>query len=79
MHALLPEGTLLRPSAETDLAAIATIYAHHVTTGLASFEETPPDQAELGRRREAVLAAGLPWLVAVDATGTVLGYAYAGL
>jgi L-amino acid N-acyltransferase YncA len=79
MHAPVPEGTLVRPSADADLAAIAAIYAHHVTTGLASFEETPPDLAELGRRREAVLAAGLPWLVAVDASGAVLGYAYAGL
>jgi len=78
MHAPIPQGPLVRPSVEADLPAIAAIYRHHVTTGLASFEETPPDLAELARRREAVLAAGLPWLVAEGAGGLV-GYAYAGL
>jgi phosphinothricin acetyltransferase len=79
MHAPVPQGPLVRPSAEADLPAIAAIYRHHVTTGLASFEEQPPDLAELGRRREAVLAAGLPWLVAERAGGGLVGYAYAGL
>lgn len=78
MHAPVPQGPLVRPSAEADLPAIAAIYRHHVTTGLASFEETPPDLAELGRRREAVLGAGLPWLVA-EGPGGLVGYAYAGL
>lgn len=69
---------LVRDCTEEDLAAIAAIYAHHVLTGLASFEETPPDAAELSRRRQSVLAAGLPWLVACDEDGRVVGYAYAG-
>ncbi|MCU0984661.1 MAG: N-acetyltransferase family protein [Acetobacteraceae bacterium] len=69
----------IRASADADLPAIAAIYRHHVTTGLASFEETPPDAEELARRRAAVLGSGLPWLVATDAGGAVLGYAYAGL
>src|SRR5690606_23868421 len=52
------------------------IYAHHVTHGLASFEEVPPDLPEIGQRREAVLAQGLPWLTA-EMDGAVVGYAYA--
>lgn len=69
----------IRASAEHDLPAIAAIYRHHVMTGLASFEETPPDAEELARRRAAVLASGLPWLVATDGGRALLGYAYAGL
>lgn len=67
----------IRPSQDADLAEIVPIYAHHVLTGLASFEEEPPDLAELTRRRAAVLERGLPWLVAVE-DGRLLGYAYAG-
>jgi len=45
--------------------------------GPASFELDPPDAAEVGRRRTAVLAGDYPCLVAEDGDGTVLGYAYA--
>jgi phosphinothricin acetyltransferase len=68
----------VRDSAEEDLHAIEAIYAHHVAHGLGSFEESPPSREELARRRADVLARGLPYLVAVDETGKVLGYAYAG-
>ncbi len=67
---------LVRPSAAGDLPAITGIYAHHVRHGLASFEETPPDVAEMTRRRAAVLAAGYPYLVA-ELDGRVAGYAHA--
>lgn len=71
-------GVTVRDSAEADIAAIAAIYRHHVLTGLASFEEVPPEAAEMARRRQGVVEAGMPWLVATDAEGIVLGYAYAG-
>ncbi len=67
----------VRPSRGDDVAAIAAIYAHHVLHGLASFEEVPPDAAEIARRRAGVLARGLPHLVAEATDGAVLGYAYA--
>lgn len=67
----------LRDSLPSDLAAIADIYAHHVHIGLGSFEETAPSVEEIGRRRDAILALGLPFLVAVSAGGLV-GFAYAG-
>jgi phosphinothricin acetyltransferase len=69
---------LVRASAEADLPAITAIYAHHVRFGLGSFEEEAPDLAELKRRRREVLARDLPYLVAADQAGTVLGFAYAG-
>lgn len=75
--AMNPQALLIRPSAESDVAAITTIYAQAVRTGTASFELEPPDDAEMARRRAAVLNSGLPWLVA-ERGGTVLGYAYAG-
>lgn len=67
----------VRDSRPEDLPAIQAIYAHHVLTGLATFEEVPPDIDEMGRRRADVLGRGLPYLVAEE-DGRVLGYAYAG-
>lgn len=66
----------MRDAGETDMAALHRIYAHHVLTGLASFEETTPTLPELAARRAEVLARGLPWLVA-ERAGEVVGYAYA--
>jgi phosphinothricin acetyltransferase len=73
-------AVLVRPSREDDVAAIAAIYAHHVLHGLASFEEVPPDAAEIARRRADALARGWPHLVATAAGDprAVLGYAYCG-
>jgi L-amino acid N-acyltransferase YncA len=59
------------------LPALQAIYAHWVTTGLASFEEVPPDVAEMDRRRSEVQARGLPYLAAVDGAA-VQGFAYLG-
>lgn len=65
----------LRAAAAGDLPAIQAIYAHHVLRGLASFEEVPPDVAEMRRRHAEVVARGLPYLVAVE-RGEILGYGY---
>jgi L-amino acid N-acyltransferase YncA len=68
----------VRPAEPADLVAVQTIYAHHVLTGLASFEEVPPALEEIRRRHAEVTAQGLPWLVA-DHGGTVAGYGYCSL
>jgi L-amino acid N-acyltransferase YncA len=67
----------IRPATPADLPDIRRIYAHHVETGLASFEEVAPDLAEMTRRFAAVTEAGYPYLVA-EAAGRVVGYAYCG-
>lgn len=67
---------IIRPSEEKDVVQIQSIYSHHVLTGTASFEITPPDVSEMLARRAAVVAKGLPYLVAVKGD-EVLGYAYA--
>jgi phosphinothricin acetyltransferase len=73
-----PETALhLRNSRAGDIPAITRIYGHWVTHGLASFEYDPPGEAEMARRRDAVLAGGYPYLVAEAADGSLLGYAYA--
>ncbi len=70
-----PEFTI-RSSEVKDIPQIQSIYSHHVLTGTASFEITPPDVAEMISRRAAVVAKGLPYLVAARGD-EILGYAYA--
>ena len=67
----------VRDSTTADVPAIRTIYGHHVIHGVASFEDAAPDVAEITRRRESVLAASLPHLVA-EVDGAVAGFACAG-
>ena len=67
---------LIRPSTAADLPAITAIYAWNVRHGTGTFELDAPDDAEMARRRDDVLAKGLPWLVA-QRDEVVLGYAYA--
>jgi L-amino acid N-acyltransferase YncA len=66
----------IRPSRDDDIAEIAAIYRHHVLHGVASFEDIPPDENEVARRRRDILALGLPYLVA-ERSGRVVGYCYA--
>lgn len=70
-------GPLLRDAGPDDLTAVRDIYAHHVATGLATFELTPPDRAEMARRYRQLRDAGLPYLVA-ELEGQICGFAYAG-
>lgn len=58
------------------MRAIASIYAPQVLHGFATFEVVKPDATEMTARWQAVLAQGLPYLVA-EREGTVVGYAYA--
>lgn len=71
---------LVRPARADDVEAITAIYAHHVRHGVASFEETPPESREMGRRWAAIRDRGLPFLVAeigAEIGGEIAGFAYA--
>lgn len=68
--------TLIRDAREDDFGAIREIYGHHVNHGFGTFEETPPDTAELIRRWRTVTETGLPYLVC-ETDGAIAGYAYA--
>jgi L-amino acid N-acyltransferase YncA len=67
---------VIRDADPADIATVQKIYAHHVLHGLATFEEVPPAVEELITRRAAVLALGLPYIVA-ERDGDILGYSYA--
>jgi phosphinothricin acetyltransferase len=66
---------VIRHTTSDDLKAIATIYAHHVKTGVATFHLTAPDPSEWQRRLDAITADGLPFLTAMR-DDRVAGYAY---
>ena len=65
----------VRASRDSDLPAIAAIYAHHVRHGTGSFEIEAPSAREMAQRRAEVLGRGLPYLVAQE-NDMILGYAY---
>lgn len=68
----------VRDGCPDDIATTTRIYAIEVREGSASFELAAPDEAEMTRRFETIRDAGLPYLVAEDTSGQILGYAYAG-
>jgi phosphinothricin acetyltransferase len=67
---------VIRRCEESDVAAIAAIYAHHVLHGLASFEIEPPSEDDMRQRRLDVVGRGFPYLVA-ELAAEVVGYVYA--
>lgn len=67
---------VIRDATEADLPAIQAIYAHHVLTGVASFEEIPPSVDDLRTRLASVRSHGLPYMVA-EIDGEIAGYCYA--
>jgi phosphinothricin acetyltransferase len=68
----------IRSATLADIPAITRIYAHAVTHGTASFELSPPDEAEMTRRMQALLDGKFPYFAA-EMDGRVAGYAYASL
>ncbi len=68
----------IRAATTADIERITEIYADAVLNGTATYELEPPGRAEMAARFESLTAGGFPYLVANDAAGRVLGYAYAG-
>lgn len=69
-------STTIRAVTIHDAASIAEIYRPVVEDTMISFEEIPPDAAEMAKRITSTTAS-YPWLVASNGD-RVLGYAYAG-
>lgn len=67
---------MIRDATAADVPALTAIYAHHVLHGTGTFEEVPPDAAEMAARLARVRANGWAWIVGEAPDGTVLGYAY---
>jgi L-amino acid N-acyltransferase YncA len=59
-----------------DVSAINAIYGENVLHGTASWELIPPDESEMRRRMQNILAQGYPYFVA-EIAGRVIGYSYA--
>jgi len=68
---------VVRASRDDDVPAITAIYGHHVLHGVASFEEVPPPEEEMARRRSELIARDFPYFVA-ERAGKIVGYSYAG-
>jgi phosphinothricin acetyltransferase len=66
---------IINATQESDIAGLTEIYRHHVLHGSGSFEIDPPDQAEMARRWQAVIAQGMPHLV-LRQGDQIMGYAY---
>jgi phosphinothricin acetyltransferase len=64
---------VIRAATPADAAALVEVYSPYVVDTVATFEEVPPDEAEMRAR----IAAGHVWLVA-EAGGSVVGFAYGG-
>lgn len=67
----------IRNALPADLAAITAIYRESVLHGTASYEITPPDEAEMLARFTAITQKSYPYIVVQDEAGAILGYAYA--
>ncbi|MBL6077430.1 N-acetyltransferase [Belnapia sp. T18] len=70
---------IIRDAGPDDLPAITDIYAHHVLHGAGTFEEVPPDAAEMAHRLAQVQERGWAWLVAEAEEGEgkgIIGFAY---
>ncbi|MFD1746373.1 GNAT family N-acetyltransferase [Rhizobium helianthi] len=67
----------LRDAIVADLPAITAIYRESVLNGTASYELTPPDEAEMMGRFTALREKDYPYIVVEGDDGALLGYAYA--
>lgn len=67
----------LREALPKDMPACEAIYAHHVATGTASFDEDPPVQGAMAVKHEKLRAGGYPFFV-TERAGRIVGFAYAG-
>jgi L-amino acid N-acyltransferase YncA len=63
---------LIRDATSGDAAACAALYAPYVTDTVITFEDEPPDTAEMARR----IAGAHAWFV-LEENGHIAGYAYA--
>ena len=68
----------LREAKLDDIPAIRAIYEEAVLHGTATYELTPPDEAEMSARFLNLVRQDYPYIVACNGDGAVVAYAYAG-
>lgn len=67
----------IRDVKPSDARAIAQIYNHYILETAVTFEEAVVDARDIEGRIAETRGEKLPWVVAEDDTGVVIGYAYA--
>lgn len=68
---------MIRAVEAQDAKVISEIYNHYISNTVITFEEETVTPQEIRNRITKVQSDGLPWLIAQDDSGDVLGYAYA--
>ncbi|MFT5758082.1 MAG: L-amino acid N-acyltransferase YncA [Alteromonadaceae bacterium] len=68
---------MIRSIEKKDIDQIVEIYNHYITETVITFEEESVTFIDMSARIEKITTDNLPWLVAEDDNGTVIGYAYA--
>ncbi len=68
---------MIRKVEANDAESIAEIYNHYIVNTVATFEEAPVCDKEMMQRIAQVAEYELPWLVAENERGELIGYAYA--
>lgn len=68
---------IIRDVKPSDAAGIASIYNHYILETAVTFEEAVVDAGEIEGRITETCGEKLPWVVAEDEAGAVIGYAYA--
>ena len=66
----------MRPANRADLPNVREIYNHYVLNSTVTFDEDTMSLAALRKKFDKVVALGLPFIVAENPAGQILGYAY---
>lgn len=66
----------IREATQDDISQIHTIYSFYVRESVATFLRQPPPLESLISSFREIQSRGLPYRVAIDTTGKVLGYGY---
>jgi L-amino acid N-acyltransferase YncA len=68
---------MIRSVKYTDASRLVDIYNYYIANSTATFETDPISSDQLLSRIKGIEKNSLPWLVAEDESGNILGYAYA--
>ena len=73
----LEAKVMIRAVKEQDVSSICTIYNHFIENTVVTFEEKVVTASDILKRITKITADDLPWFVAEDESGNIMGYAYA--
>ena len=68
---------MIRNAVGKDATSIAEIYNHYISDTVVTFETETINSEDILSRISKVQSDDLPWLIAEDASGKLIGYAYA--